>query len=61
MQPSIYDFDDYTSEVFTAASTWQSATIRFKDLKQAGWGVPETFSPASLSGHRKAALLIALR
>lgn len=50
MQPSIYDFDDYTSKVFTAAPTWQSAIVWFKDLKQAGWGVPESFTPDPLSG-----------
>lgn len=50
LQPSIYDFDDYVSQPLKATGEWQQATIWFKDLRQAGWGVPEPLTPASLSG-----------
>lgn len=50
VQPTIYDYDDYATSDLTASTDWQSATIWFKDLKQAGWGVPEAFTANSLSG-----------
>ena len=50
LQPTIYDWDDYSSQPLPAAAEWQTATILFKDLKQAGWGIPEDFTPQSLTG-----------
>ena len=50
LQPSIYDFDDYSSKPMVASGEWQSTTVWFKDLRQAGWGIPEDFTPQSLSG-----------
>jgi Carbohydrate esterase, sialic acid-specific acetylesterase len=50
LQPSIYDYDDYISRPWQASKDWQDTTIWFKDLHQAGWGIPEPLTPASLSG-----------
>ena len=50
VQPTIYDYDDYATPSFSASSDWQSATVWFKDLRQAGWGIPEPFTVNSLSG-----------
>jgi sialate O-acetylesterase len=50
LQPSIYDYDDYISQPFQASKDWQDATIWFKDLHQAGWGIPEPLTLPSLSG-----------
>jgi sialate O-acetylesterase len=44
MQPSITDWDDYSSNTFHATPNWQQVTIWFKDLKQAGWGVQKEFT-----------------
>ena len=48
-QPSIFDYDDYRSPLVHATADWQQATILFKDLRQDGWGIPEAFTPQSLS------------
>ena len=50
LQPTIYDYDDYSAPLMKASSDWQTATILFKDLKQAGWGIPNDFTQNSLSG-----------
>jgi sialate O-acetylesterase len=50
LQPSIYDFDDYISQPFQASRDWQGVTIWFKDLRQAGWGIPEPLTLTALSG-----------
>jgi len=50
LQPSIYDYDDYVSRPWTATKDWQLATVSFKDLRQAGWGIPEPLTPATLFG-----------
>ena len=50
LQPTIYDWDDYGTTVLPATSNWQAVTISFKDLKQAGWGVPEPLTLRELSG-----------
>jgi len=39
LQPTIQDYDDYSTGDFQAAPEWKQITIWFKDLKQAGWGV----------------------
>ncbi|MBS1852512.1 MAG: hypothetical protein JST79_16525 [Acidobacteria bacterium] len=49
IQPTIYDWDNYGSPGLQATADWQPITIWFKDLKQAGWGVVEPFTPASLT------------
>lgn len=50
LQPTITDWDNYATSVFTAKSDWQVATVLFDDLKQAGWGKMLPFTPQSLSG-----------
>lgn len=50
LQPTITDWDNYATSVFTAKPDWQVATVWFKDLRQAGWGKVLPFTPQSLSG-----------
>jgi sialate O-acetylesterase len=50
LQPTIYDWDDYASEVIKATPEWKEVTIWFKDLKQAGWGVRENLTLDQLVG-----------
>jgi sialate O-acetylesterase len=50
LQPSITDWDDYTTRGFAATPEWQRVTVRFDELRQAGWGVRHEFTPQSLTG-----------
>jgi sialate O-acetylesterase len=50
LQPTIADWDNYSAETQHATPEWRQATIWFKDLKQEGWGVVETFTPGALTG-----------
>lgn len=50
LQPTISDWDNYSAEVIRATPEWREATIWFKDLRQAGWGVAETFTANALTG-----------
>jgi sialate O-acetylesterase len=50
LQPTIYDWDNYSTADFTADSEWKPVTVWFKDLKQDGWGVTMPFTPQALSG-----------
>jgi len=50
LQPTISDWDNYSAEMIHARPEWQEVTIWFKDLKQAGWGVSEPFTPNALTG-----------
>jgi sialate O-acetylesterase len=50
LQPTIQDYDDYSTGDFQATSEWKQITIWFKDLKQAGWGVQEPFTIDALTG-----------
>lgn len=50
MQPTITDWDNYSSRILHATPEWQQVTILFKDLRQAGWGVVEPLSLDSLTG-----------
>ncbi|MGA8151854.1 MAG: sialate O-acetylesterase [Terriglobales bacterium] len=50
LQPTVTDWDDYSTAAFEASSEWKPVTIWFKDLKQEGWGVPLPFTQQSLSG-----------
>lgn len=50
LQPDITDWDNYSAEPFHATPQWRQITIWFKDLKQAGWGVSEPFTPTALTG-----------
>jgi sialate O-acetylesterase len=50
IQPTISDWDNYSAEIIRATPEWQPVTIWFKDLKQAGWGVVQPFTPNTLTG-----------
>jgi len=48
LQPSIDDWDNYSSRVLQATPEWKQVTIAFRQLKQAGWGVQKPFTPQAL-------------
>lgn len=50
LQPSISDWDDYSSNTIHVMPDWQKVTIWFKDIKQAGWGVQRQFTLNQLTG-----------
>jgi sialate O-acetylesterase len=50
LQPSIYDWDDYSTQILQATPEWKQVTIWLKDLKQAGWGVREELTLNQLTG-----------
>jgi sialate O-acetylesterase len=50
LQPTISDWDDYVSGVIKASPEWKEVSIRFKELKQAGWGVKRDLTLAQISG-----------
>jgi sialate O-acetylesterase len=50
IQPTISDWDNYAAETIAATPEWKQFTIRFKDLKQAGWGVSATLTLNALNG-----------
>ncbi len=43
-QPTIWDEDNYRSSWFHATPDWRPIGIRFADLKQENWGIPEAFT-----------------
>src|SRR5579871_179560 len=49
-QPTITDYDDYATPLLKATPDWQQMTIRFRDLRQDGWGVVKEFTQAALTG-----------
>jgi sialate O-acetylesterase len=50
LQPTIQDWDDYSTGTFQATPEWKQITIWFKDLKQAGWGVNAPLTIHALTG-----------
>jgi sialate O-acetylesterase len=50
IQPTISDWDNYASETVAATPEWKQITVRFKDLKQAGWGVHAPLTLTALNG-----------
>jgi sialate O-acetylesterase len=50
LQPSVTDYDEYSTPVLKASADWQPVTIWFRDLRQDGWGVTEPFTQEALSG-----------
>jgi sialate O-acetylesterase len=50
LQPTITDYDDYSTPLFQVTSTWQPITIWFRDLRQDGWGVSLPFTQNALTG-----------
>jgi sialate O-acetylesterase len=59
LQPTISDWDNYSTEIQHATPEWKQVTIWFKDLKQAGWGVAMPFTPNALSGFQFAIMTAA--
>jgi sialate O-acetylesterase len=50
LQPTIQDWDDYSTGTYEATAEWEQVPIWFKDLKQAGWGVYEPLTLNALTG-----------
>ena len=50
LQPTISDWDDYSTSLFHATDSWQPITIWFRDLRQEGWGVSLPFTQNALTG-----------
>jgi sialate O-acetylesterase len=50
LQPTITDWDDYSTSLFQATADWQRITIWFRDLRQEGWGVNLPFTQSALTG-----------
>jgi sialate O-acetylesterase len=50
LQPTITDWDDYSSPVLHATEEWNPVFIKFSDLRQDGWGVVKELTPAAVSG-----------
>jgi sialate O-acetylesterase len=50
LQPTITDWDDYSTPLFQATDSWQPITIWFRDLRQEGWGVSLPFTQNALTG-----------
>jgi len=57
LQPSITDWDDYSSELIAASPEWRDVTIPIASLKQAGWGVQKPFTADAVSALVVEALL----
>jgi sialate O-acetylesterase len=49
-QPTITDWDDYSSHIMQASDQWNPVVVRFSDLHQDGWGVVEELTVNSLTG-----------
>jgi len=50
LQPTIADWDNYTASPIAVTDEWQTVTVEFDSLRQAGWGVKLPFTPDSLTG-----------
>ena len=50
LQPTITDYDNYSTAVMHATPDWQPVTVGFHDLRQEGWGVSLPFTQGALSG-----------
>ena len=50
LQPTIADWDDYSSAQLPVSPDWTQVTIWFRDLRQDGWGVTQDFTAMSLTG-----------
>jgi sialate O-acetylesterase len=50
LQPTINDWDDYSSVHQNADPEWKQVTVLFQDLHQDGWGVVEGLTPFALAG-----------
>ncbi len=50
LQPDVVDFDNYAARAVRLTPEWQTLTVPFDELAQAGWGKPQAFTPKRLSG-----------
>jgi sialate O-acetylesterase len=50
LQPTIQDWDDFSTGMIQATPEWKQVTIWFKELKQAGWGVSAPLTLNALTG-----------
>jgi sialate O-acetylesterase len=50
LQPTITDTDDYGTPLLQVTTDWRPVSVRFRDLRQEGWGVTEEFTPQALTG-----------
>lgn len=50
LQPSISDWDNYSTGLMKATPEWKEITVLFKDLNQAGWGVQEKLTLDQILG-----------
>jgi sialate O-acetylesterase len=50
LEPTITDYDDYSTRVLRVTADWQAVTIWFRDLRQEGWGVTKPFTQDALWG-----------
>ncbi len=48
-QPSIADFDYYSTDPFNAPATWAKMRFEIAALKQGGWGAPQPFTPGAVT------------
>jgi sialate O-acetylesterase len=49
-QPTVTDYDDYATPLQKVSADWQPVAVRFRDLRQDGWGVVIPFSQDALTG-----------
>lgn len=49
-QPTITDWDDYSTSLMGASPDWKPVTIWFRDLRQEGWGVSLPLTQEALTG-----------
>ena len=50
LEPTITDYDDYSTRVLKVTADWQAVTVWFRDLRQDGWGVAKPFTQDALWG-----------
>ena len=50
LQPTITDWDNYSTGILRATPVWKQVTVLFKDLKQQGWGVQQNLTLDEISG-----------
>ena len=50
LQPTITDWDNYSTKPIQSTADWQQVFIAFKDLRQEGWGVVKDLTLRALEG-----------
>lgn len=56
LQPSITDWDNYSTGILEATPEWKQVIISFSDLRQQGWGVIHNLTRDQISGFSISAL-----